>query len=125
MIHLDTNALITSLIAGTPQHVQVRAWLAAGEALHVDAVVWAEFLCGPLTPQQLAAAIAFLPTPEPFLSVDAERAASLFNVAGRRRGSLTDCMIAAVCPRVGASLATSNVTDFRPFAPAGLQVVAL
>jgi predicted nucleic acid-binding protein len=125
VIHLDTNCLIGALIAGTPQDAQGRAWLAAGESLRVDAVVWAEFLCGPLTPQQLAAAQAFLPSPEPFLAEDAERAAALFNATGRRRGSLSDCMIAAVCLRVGAPLATSNVSDFRPFAAMGLQIIPL
>ena len=93
--------------------------------MSVASVVWAEFLCGPLTPQQLATAQAFLPRPEPFIAEDAERAAVLFNTAGRKRGSLADCMIAAVCLRIGATLATSNVADFRPFAPAGLQVIAL
>jgi predicted nucleic acid-binding protein len=96
VIHLDTNCLIGSLIAGTPQDAQVRTWMATGESLRVDVVVWAEFLCGPVTPQQLAAARAFLPRPEPFLAEDAERAATLFNATGRRRGSLADCMIAAV-----------------------------
>ena len=125
MIQLDTNCLIRSLVVGTPQHAQVGAWLAAGEELGVASVAWAEFLCGPLTPQQLATAQAFLHKPEPFLSEDAGRAAALFNSAGRKRGSLADCMIAAVCLRTGASLATSNVADFRPFASAGLQIIAL
>jgi predicted nucleic acid-binding protein len=125
VIHLDTNCLIRSLIAGTAQHAQVHGWLAAGETLSVASVVWAEFLCGPLTPQQLATAQAVLPRPEPFIAEDAERAAALFNTAGRRRGSLADCMIAAVCLRVRAPLATSNVADFRPSAAAGVQIIAL
>jgi predicted nucleic acid-binding protein len=123
MIHLDTNFLIMSLAAGTPQDVRLRALLSAGERVQVDAVVWSEFLCGPLTVDQLGTAQAIVPHVEAFTAQDSERAAELFNVGGRRRGSLTDCMIAAVCLRLGASLATSNVGDLRPFEGAGLRIV--
>jgi predicted nucleic acid-binding protein len=125
MIHLDTNFLILGLVPGTPQDALLRSWLAAGEPVQIDVVVWTEFLCGPLTSEQLAAARAFLPRAEPFLPEDSVRAASLFNDAGRRRGSLTDCMIAAVCLRVGAALATSNLADFQPFEKAGLRLIGV
>jgi predicted nucleic acid-binding protein len=125
MIHLDTNFLILSLVSGSPQDSRLRAWLIANEAVQVDAIVWAEFLCGPLTHAQLGAAQAFLPRVESFLPEDAGRTATLFNDAGRRRGSLTDCMIAAICLRLGASLATSNVADFKPFERSGLQIIAI
>ena len=125
MIHLDTNFLIMSLVRGTPQDAQLRKWLAAGEAVGADAVVWTEFLCGPLTQEQLDLARIFLPQVEPFLSEDAARAASLFNEAGRRRGSLTDCMIAAVSLRADAALATSNVADFKPFEGSGLRLISI
>jgi predicted nucleic acid-binding protein len=35
-----------------------------------------------------------------------------------------DCMIAAVCLRAGAGIATNNVADFQRFASLGLLVVA-
>jgi predicted nucleic acid-binding protein len=59
----------------------------------------------------------------PVEAADAAKAAELFNLAGRRRGSLADCLIAAVALRCGASLATENRADFAPFVSAGLQVV--
>ena len=121
MIHLDTNFLIAGLIAGTPEDAQIRRWLTA-EPINISTIAWSEFLCGPLDPVQEAAAAALFPSPEPFVAVDARAAADLFNRTGRRRGSLADCMIAAVALRVGATLATSNISDFRRFVPLGLRL---
>jgi predicted nucleic acid-binding protein len=123
MIHLDTNYLIRSLVAGTPQAAQVDAWIVAGETISMCAMAWAEFLCGPLTPAQSAAALAILSPIEPVTAVDATLTADLFNKAGRRRGSLADCVIAAVAIRSGASLATENRRDFNPFVSEGLKLI--
>jgi predicted nucleic acid-binding protein len=60
----------------------------------------------------------------PFIDEDADMAARLFNLSGRRRGTLIDCMIAAVALRTGAFLATTNSEDFRRLQSAGLEVVA-
>src|SRR5688572_22631252 len=121
MIHLDTNFLIRSLAAGSLEEAQVQQWMAAGEQIGVDSIAWSAFLCGPVTPQQVAAASAIIQQVVAFDAHDAQTAAALFNQSGRRRGSLADCQIAAVCLRVGGSLVTGNVADFQPFSPAGLQ----
>ena len=123
MICLDTNFLIRALVPGGTADALLRSWLSSSESVVINVIVWAEFLCGPLSPEQLTVAENLFAAPEAFLPGDARRAAELFNLAGRRKGTLTDCMIAAVCLRQGASLATANVSDFRPFEPLGLQVI--
>jgi predicted nucleic acid-binding protein len=67
-------------------------------------------------------AAELLGEPLPLTGVDATVAAHLFNVSGRRRGSLTDCLIAAVAINGDAELATTNLADFRKFTPHGLTI---
>lgn len=123
MIQFDTNFLILSLVPGTAEAQRVASLLAAGEDVGISTMAWAEFLCGPVTPAQLAAASALLPSPIPVTPEDAARAAELFNETGRRRGSLPDCLIAAACLRLDATLATNNTDDFRRFEPHGLRLL--
>ncbi|MGB7159290.1 MAG: PIN domain-containing protein [Tepidisphaeraceae bacterium] len=120
---MDTNFLIRALRTDTTFNRQLRGWVSAGEDVGISAIAWAEFLCGPLASEDAASASELLPNPEPLLAVDAARAAELFNAGGRRKGSLTDCLIAASCLRLGARLATENADDFRRFEPMGLQIV--
>lgn len=91
----------------------------------MSSIAWTEFLCGPLddTDRNLAAEI--VTERVPYTIRDAESAAELFNEGGRRRGSLIDCMIAAVASRRGASLATLNPDDFRRFEALGLRLASL
>lgn len=84
---------------------------------------WAEFLCGPVDVHDVELAARVVDEPLALLARDAGMAAKLFNLAGRRRGSLNDCMIAATALRAGASVATANLVDFRRFEPAGLRVM--
>lgn len=88
-------------------------WLGEGESLAMSVLGWAEFRCGPVTDAQLRLAERIVPERIPVLESDAVRAASLFNAGGRRRGSLVDCLIAAVAVRCEAALATSDAEDFR------------
>ncbi len=120
MIHLDTGFLIGALRRGSPEDQRLRKWLAAGEAVRVSVVSWTEFLCGPVDDNNVELATRVLDEPVALLATDAVSAAKLFNLAGRRRGSLNDCMIAATALRMGASLATTNLADFRRFESAGL-----
>jgi predicted nucleic acid-binding protein len=120
MIHLDTNFLIAALNPFTPEAQKLDSWTLAKESIGISSIAWTEFLCGPVTPEEVRSAAIYFPNPEAFQAQDAHVAADWFNQTGRRRGSLPDCMIAAVSHRVGARLATINVADFRVFVPFGL-----
>jgi predicted nucleic acid-binding protein len=124
VIHLDTGFLIHPLARGSSADRQLRKGLALGEPIAISTAGWAEFLCGPLPSADLALATRILGEPLPFVAAGAALCADLFNLGGRRRGSLLDCVIAAVAVRADAALATTNPGDFRRFQTAGLRVVA-
>ena len=123
IVHVDTSFLIRALTSGSAEDRRLRHWLREGAVLAVSAICWAEFLCGPVHEEALELATRLLGQPLPFEAADAAMAAQLFNLAGRRRGSLTDCMVAATAVGAGARLATSNAADFHRFQPAGLEVI--
>jgi predicted nucleic acid-binding protein len=120
MIHVDTNFLIQALVPGSAAGSKLQTWFTLGEDVGISAIAWSEFLCGPLTSKDEALAQILFPVPEPFLALDARKAADLFNATGRRSRSLADCQIAAVALRRGALVATSNESDFAPFQGHGL-----
>ena len=124
MIHLDTSFLIHALRAGSPQEKTLVRWLERSDDLGICATAWAEFLCGPVSAAAASRALDLLGSPVPVDRTTAERAADLFNISGRRRGSLADCLIAAAAIEAGASLATDNRPDFIRFVPAGLILAA-
>lgn len=62
--------------------------------------------------------------PVPFEVEAAVLAARLFNLAGRRPGSFTDCMVAATALRHKAAHATASAVDCRWLEEAGLNVLA-
>jgi predicted nucleic acid-binding protein len=123
VIHLDTGFLISALRRGSIEDRQLREWLTQGEPVGISAVSWIEFLCGPVDAADVELASRIVEEPVALLPGDAGLAARLFNLAGRRRGSLNDCMIAAIALRLGATVATTDLAGFRRFEPAGLQVV--
>ncbi len=120
MIHLDTSFLIRALVPRSAADRALRGWILRGERLAISAIAWAEFRCGPLAHDDERFARALLGEPVSFTAEDATRAAECFTLAGRRRGTLADCMIAAVAMREGAMLATMNPADFRRLETAGL-----
>ena len=123
MIHLDTSFLIRALVRGTPQDELLRQWLADGTPLAVSSIAWTEFLCGPLQAKEIKLAEQLIGEILSFTTEDAEVAAELFNRAGRRRGSLIDCMVAASALRRDLPLATVNPADFRRLEASGLRVL--
>ena len=124
MIHLDTGFLIRALVRNSPEDIKLRGWLRVRTQVGMSTIGWAEFLCGPVETGEVDLAARIIQDRVPFVDEDAVVAAQLFNLAGRRRGTLIDCMIAAVALRTGSSLATTNPEDFRRLESAGLEVVA-
>jgi predicted nucleic acid-binding protein len=115
LIHFDTSLLIRAINRNSGEDRQLRRWPQQRVPLGISTIGWTEFMCGPLDQRQLAQAAAIVGEPEPFTGQDAICAADLFNRSGRHRGSLMDCIIAAIAIRVGASIATANRADFRRF----------
>ena len=122
MIHLDTNFLIQASVSGTREAALLDRWISSGEDVGISSVAWCEFLCGPVDAVIAAKASTAFGRPTAFQHDDSTIAARLYNVTGRRRGSLIDCMVAAVALRVGAAIATNNRDDFRRFEPHGLSL---
>ncbi len=126
MIHLDTNLLIDLVTIGSPHVAVVREWLLKGEELAVCAVAWSEFLNGPHTKQQKDAVNAIVGGRIlHFTAKEAEQASKLFHYTGRKRGSHSDCMIAACAMTHGMRIATRNSQDFKKFVPHGLLLLAV
>ncbi len=123
IVHLDTGFLIRSLVIGTAEAALLGEWLQFKSTVAISVVCWTEFLCGPLTPEQQELALEALGDPLPFLSADATRAAQLFNLSGRRRGTLIDCMIAATAIGADAALASTNRDDFLRLETSGLKLI--
>jgi predicted nucleic acid-binding protein len=122
VIHLDTSFFIRAMTVRSAEDRRLRGWLVEGEPIGISAVSWAEFLCGPVEPDDIELATRIVGEPLGLLGADAQLTARLFNLAGRRRGSLMDCMIAATAVRASAALATRNPADFRRFESAGLRI---
>lgn len=122
VILADTSFLIRALVKGTGEDRALRRWLREGQPLITSAIAWAEFLCGPLEPEEFDLAAVVLADRVEFGAEDAVTAAGFFNATGRRRGTLIDCMIAATAIRSGAALATANPADFKRLEPLGLTL---
>lgn len=94
----------------------------AGQSLGMSAIAWTEFLCGPINEAGLSLASVIVKQRLNYTEAMAVTAARLFNVSGRRRGSIVDCMIAAAAIEANAAVATANPADFRRFKALGLDL---
>jgi predicted nucleic acid-binding protein len=123
MIHLDTNLLVDLVTVGSPGGLKILSWLREGKSITASAIAWSEFCNGPLSKAQKEAAFIVLGRSiVDFTWREAEEAARLFNLTGRRRGSHADCMVAAAAIVSGAPLATFNTADFQRLVPFGLML---
>ena len=92
----------------------------------MSSIAWFEFHCGPLERDAIELIEQVVAGRVVAFNADhAQRAAQLFNSAGRRRASRWDCMIAAAAIESGARLATLNGSDFARFEAEGLGLVAV
>lgn len=115
MICLDTNYLILGLVPGSTESVELIGWAQSSVPLVTSSVAWYEFLCGPVSEQQVTVMQSFLAQIIPFGETEGKEAANLFNSTGRRRALRVDAMIAATAIVAGAKLATNNRGDFAHF----------
>lgn len=125
MIHLDTSFLIRGLMVGSDEDLQLRQWISDNESLGMCTIAWSEFLCGPVGDDVSELAMVVIQQLIAFSHRHAAVSADLFNVTGRRRGSMIDCMIAATAICENASIATVNTQDFKRFESAGLQLALI
>lgn len=125
LIHLDTNYLIGA-IAQHPSVIQnLTQWIQTGKKMCVSAVVWAEFLNGPLEKKQIDLVLQMIEGRiYPFTDYTAQLSALLYNHVQRKRDLRFDSLIAASAIEHQASFATLNSSDFRPFMSAGLKIVS-
>lgn len=124
MIHFDTNALIYLPQWARSGHPVIER-IAQGEPAAACAIVWYEYLCGPLADEEAELAHAFLQGRIVAITEeDAARAAELFNATGRKRQHRTDTLIAACAMRAKAEFITANTADFEPLIAHGLRLVA-
>jgi len=123
IVHLDTNYLIAYAGEASPDVVtRVEQWIGQDFGICCSAMAWAEFLCGPILPEEIAAMETLLQSVVPITPGLAAEGARLFRETGRRSRSLPDCIIAATAIAAKAPLATNNCDDFTPFLPQGLQL---
>jgi predicted nucleic acid-binding protein len=121
-VHLDTSFLIRALVAGSTEAERLRQWLRDRRPVALSTLVWGEFLCGPLDEVTITVAGRIVRRHVLLGTREATEAARLFNHGGRRRGSFSDCLIAATAMVAGAELATANAADFQRFRDAGLEL---
>jgi predicted nucleic acid-binding protein len=123
MIHLDTNCLVDIQSPGSRVRSLLLSKLRLGERVSCSVLVWAEYLCGPVSAEERELSWRLIEeSPAPLDTFVAELGARFFNSTGRRRGSFADCLIAATAVGHDAILMTLNNRDFVPFESLGLKL---
>jgi predicted nucleic acid-binding protein len=122
-LHFDTNELIKISFTTSDLGEKLLPWLKQGNIAAVSTITWSDFCNGPipLAKKQLIEHILgdnIIDFTQPM----AEAASFLFNKTGGRRGSHSDCMIAATAIVSDAPLCTRNTRDFERFVPFGLRL---
>ncbi len=123
LIHLDTNYLIGVIAKHPPVIQNLTQWIQTGKKISVSAVVWAEFLNGPVEKSQTDLVLQMIEGRiHPFTEQTAQISARLFNQAQRKRDLRFDSFIAASAIEHHAMFATLNSNDFGLFVSAGLKL---
>ncbi len=124
-VHLDTNLLIDYISGDSDLPAKLADWVRQGNGLACSAITWSEFLNGGSSKDDASRVLIALENHVvDFSGHMAEKASLLYLGTGRRRGSHSDCMIAACAIISGAPLSTLNLQDFERFVPFGLVLHA-
>lgn len=125
MILLDTNFLIRGLIKDSKEASWILQWMMDDQSLATSSLCWYEFLCGPVSKQQISLVSTIIKNDIlDFTQVTSNIAAKLWNSIGRNRNHRFDSLIAASAIEHNSELATSNISDFKLFKPYGLKLIS-
>lgn len=126
MLHLDTNILVSLTSYELKIWQAVHKKMKEGELFSCSAITWSEYSNSPCSSLQVKVALNIIEKRVIlFDRSQAEMASFLFNETGRRRGSHSDCMIAASAIHHDTPIVTRNTADFQRFTQHGLKVVEL
>lgn len=123
LVALDANFLVAARKRGSKEGSRLERWFQLDCVIEISAVAWSEYLCGPVSDDEVVICRGLIARVESFVEKDAALAGQLFNDTGRRSRSHADCMIAAHAIRREAVLATLNWRDFRLFERFNLQLL--
>ncbi len=122
-VQLDTNLLVEYISGVTDLPSKLANWVRQENSLGTSAVAWSEFRNGSVSDENASRVlIALEGNVIGFERYMADKASLLYHATGRRRGSHSDCMIAACAIISGVPLATWNLQDFERFEPHGLKL---
>lgn len=125
-MHLDTNILIGVFSEEKELRAKLKRFFHEGYSFSVSALVWHEFVSGPVKAIQKQHALSLIE--ERILPMDkdiAELASELYNSSGRKKSSRPDCIVAATAINYQAEMLTLNASDFKAFSKQGLELVDL